>query len=405
MKINILSQWYPPETETRIHILAKHLASKGNSVISITGFPNYPKGKIFPGYKIKWRKWEKMDNVKVLRLPLYPSHDNFPINRILNYLSFAFSASSLGLILVRRADVMWVYHPPLTIGLPALIISKIRRIPFIYEIQDMWPETLLATGMIRNKRVLRILDLFSKLVYSYASAIVVISQGFKLNLVKKGVKESKIHIIPNWADENIYREFENKKYGNSKFKLVYAGNIGKAQALNNLVDASELLISENTLIYIIGDGLEKDTIKSKISEKKIDNIILLDKMPPLNVIRFYEISDALLIHLKKDELFSITIPGKTFAYMACGRPIICAADGEVAKVIEEAKCGIVVPPEDPKKLAEAIEKMANMSIYERIEMGKNGAESYRNKYSQEVSMTKYDSLFNSLNNRKNRTYE
>ena len=402
MKITILSQWYPPETETRIHILAKYLAHKGNSVISITGFPNYPKGKIFPSYKMAWRKWEKMDDVKVLRLPLYPSHDNSPMKRVLNYLSFAFSASFFGLLLVRTADVMWVYHPPLTIAVPALIISKIRRIPFIYEIQDMWPETLLATGMIKNRRFLRIVDLFAKFVYSQASAIVVISSGFKSNLIKKGVKEEKLHIIPNWADEAFYGELKRRNEKNSKFILVYAGNIGKAQDLNNLIDASELLVSDNILIYIIGDGLEKDAIKLGIAQKKIDNIVFLDKMSPAEVIKFYELSDALLIHLKRDELFSITIPGKTFAYMACGRAIICAADGEVGKIIEEAKCGIVVPPGDPKKLANAIEEMASMNINDRDQMGKNGAMVYKNKYSQRVSLAKYDLLFNSLNNEKGR---
>ncbi|MEN6600154.1 MAG: glycosyltransferase family 4 protein [Rectinema sp.] len=405
MKITILSQWYPPETEIRIHILAKYLASKGNSVVSITGFPNYPKGKIFSGYKIKLHMWEEMDKVKVLRLPLYPSHDNSAIKRIINYLSFALSASVISPFFVPMADIMWVYHPPLTIGLPALVLSRIKHMPFIYEIQDMWPETLRATGMIKNNNLLNLIAFAAKHIYSKAAAIVVISDGFKQNLIDKGVPEDKIYVIPNWTDEKIYKKQlsneniilneNNEAY--HKFILVYAGNIGKAQGLDNLIEAAKLIPSDEIIIYLIGEGLEKKQLVEKVKNENLQNIIFLDKMSPNDILKYYQIADALLIHLQRDPLFSITIPGKTFSYMAYGKPIICVAEGEVTRIIDEASCGVVVRPSDPEDLAKAILRLSKMSIDERKSMGENGIRFYDQKYSQQVLLDRYEMLFNKVN--------
>jgi colanic acid biosynthesis glycosyl transferase WcaI len=205
MRILILSQWYLPEPDFKIHLLGRNLAQSGHQVTAITGFPNYPGGQLYPGYRIRWRQWEQRDGVRVLRVPLYPDHSWSGLRRILNYLSFALSASSIGAVLCGRADVMWVYHPPLTVGIPAWWISLLRRIPYVFNIHDMWPETLAATGMLPLSISAKWLGAIARFVYRRAAAITVVSPGFRRNLIEKGVPADKIHVIPNWADEDVYR--------------------------------------------------------------------------------------------------------------------------------------------------------------------------------------------------------
>jgi colanic acid biosynthesis glycosyl transferase WcaI len=187
-----LSQWYFPEPDGKIRVLGKDLAACGHCVTAITGFPNYPSSELFPGYRMRWRQWEKQNDVRVLRVPLYVDHSQSGIKRILNYLSFAMSASLLAPFLYGPADVMWVYHPPLTVGIPAWWIGLLRWVPFVYEIQDMWPETLAAMGMLPSGRAAKILSALARFVYARATAITVISPGFKRNLIEKGVPADKI---------------------------------------------------------------------------------------------------------------------------------------------------------------------------------------------------------------------
>ena len=187
MKTLLLSQLYHPEPEIKVHLLGKGLVARGHHVTAITGFPNYPLGRIYPGYRQHWWHWENKDGVYVLRLPLYPDHSRSSIKRSLNYLSFAVSASLLGPILCGDADVMWVYHPPLTVGIPAWWIGLLRRMPFIFEIQDMWPDTLPVSGMVSNELVLSWLGRLANFIYRRSAAVTVISPGFKRNLVNKGV--------------------------------------------------------------------------------------------------------------------------------------------------------------------------------------------------------------------------
>jgi glycosyltransferase involved in cell wall biosynthesis len=196
----------PPEPESKIHLLARDLVARGHEVTTITGIPNYPSGRVYDGYRVlPWPQIERRDGVRVVRVPLYPDHGHSAIKRVLNYGSFAVAAAIFGPLMSGRADAMWVYHPPLTVALPAWVIAAIRRIPFVYEVQDMWPETLAASGMLRWPPALGLVGRLARFVYRRADRITVISPGFKRNLVAKGVPESKVEVIPNWADEDVYR--------------------------------------------------------------------------------------------------------------------------------------------------------------------------------------------------------
>jgi len=335
----------------------------------------------------------------VLRLPLYPDHSRSAARRILNYISFAASASLMGPVLCGAADVMWVYHPPLTVGIPAWWISLLRHIPFVYEIQDMWPETVVASGMMSSEFVAKWLGGLAQFVYRRATAITVISPGFKCNLVAKGVPPEKIHVIPNWADEDIYRPVPPDpglavQHGLSgRFNIIYAGNMGTAQALSNVIEAADLLRDLPQIQFVfIGDGVEESMLRRRAHERGLQNVRFLGRQLAVEMPRFYALADVLLVHLKRDPLFEITIPSKILAYLACGRPILAAVAGDAADVVRNAGAGVVCYPEDPEALAAAVRKLYTMSPSEREAMGQAGRAAYLANYTRQVLLGWYEEL-------------
>ncbi|RLE40053.1 glycosyltransferase WbuB [Candidatus Woesearchaeota archaeon] len=403
MRVLLLAQWYIPEPDIKIHLLAKDLVARGHQVTSITGFPNYPQGRIYPGYHQRLRQWEDMDGVRVLRLPLYPDHSRSGVKRIINYLSFATSASVLGPLLCGPADVMWVYHPPLTVGIPAWLIGLLRRVPFVYEVQDMWPETLTVTGMMPSRRVARWVSRLARFVYRRAAAITVISPGFKRNLVDKGVPPEKIHVIPNWADEDVYHpvlrdETLAAEHGLAgRFNVVYGGNMGAAQGLQNVIDAATLLRdSPDVQFVLIGDGVDQDVLRQMVQERELDNVCFLGRQPMKDMPRFFALADALLVHLKRDPLFEITIPGKTIAYLACGRPILGVVSGDPADVIRQAGAGVICPQENPATLARTVRELYAMPVEQREAMGQAGRRAFLANYTRQVLVDRYAELLEKI---------
>jgi len=372
-------------------------------VLSITGFPNYPSGKIYPGYRQRLWQWEEMDGVRVLRLPLYPYHGRSGALRAMNFLSFAMSALLLSPLLCGSADILYVYHPPLTVGMPAWGISLLRGVPFVYDIKDMWPETLQATGMMRSKIVYSILDLFAKFIYTRAAAIVVPSPGFRRNLMAKGVAANKIYIIPNWADEKIYQPVPPdsalaKEYGLAgRFNVIYAGNLGLAQALDTVVEAAQQLSDLPEIQFVfIGDGVDETRLRQRVIAHKVKNVRFLGRQPAERIPYFLALADVLLVHLKRDPLFEITIPSKTLAYMACGRPILMAVAGDAAEVIRNAGAGLVCAPQDPKALANTVRTFYMMPAVERERMGQAGREAFLKHYTRHALMDQYEALFTEI---------
>jgi colanic acid biosynthesis glycosyl transferase WcaI len=384
------------------------LADRGHTVTVVTGFPNYPSGKLYQGYRLRWRQWEDRDGVRILRLPLYIDHSRSAVRRVLNYVSFGLSAACLGPALCGPADVMWVYHPPLTIGISAWSISLFRRIRFVYEIQDMWPETLAATGMLSSPRLLKWIGRLAKFIYRRAAAITVISKGFARNLIDKQVPAAKIQIIPNWADEDIYRPVPQsqelaEEFGLAgRFNVIYGGNIGAAQALENVLNAAELLRDEPSIQFVlIGDGMAAATLTEQAAQRELTNVRFIMQQPAQRMPAFFALADVLLVHLKRDPLFEITIPSKTIAYLACGRPILCTVPGDAAEVIDEAAAGLACPPEDPRALAEATRQLFRMSPAAREAMGQAGRRAFLEKFTRRRLVDRYEALFAQVAERSN----
>ncbi len=381
MRILILTQWYPPEPALLMHEMAQELQSLGHQVQVLTGFPNYPNGILSDGYKLRpWQK-EKLDNVNIIRTWLYPDHSKSGLKRVLNYLSFATSAFLLGSFLAKRPDVIFVYHPPLTVAIPAWILSRIWRVPFVYQIQDMWPETLTATGMINNSRVLDMVAKFARLVYSKAAHILVISEGFRKNLLNKGVSRDKISVISNWVDSKAYSPVKrDETYAaelgiENTFNVMFAGNMGKAQALETVVEAAELLKDRPSVRFVmVGDGIAFTHLRELTEKKGLKNVLFLGRFKPQQMPKLYALADALLIHLRDDPLFRITIPHKTFVYMAVQKPIITAVAGNTTFVVEQAKAGLSCQPQNAIALANTVKQMAMMDKETLQKMGDNGRE-------------------------------
>jgi len=378
MRILLLTQWYPPEPQEFLAEMAQSLQALGHEVTVLTGFPNWPSGEVYPGYRIKPWQRETLDGVNLIRVPLYPDHSRSGLKRILNYFSFALSATLLGPWLVRRVDVIHVI-PPVTVAVPAWVLSHLWGISFTHEIQDIWPETLAATGMINNQRVLAAIGRFAQWVYRHSSAIRVITPGFKANLVQKGVPAGKIHVISNWVDTSFYRPVEpdpelSVKLGLAeRFNVMYAGAMGPAQNLETVLDAAKLLEDlPHVQLVLVGDGIERPRLQEIAQARGIRNVTFLGRYPGEAMPSMYALADVLLVQLRDDPLFRITIPHKIFTCMASGKPVLAAVEGDAAAVVESAHTGLTCPPSNSHALAETIRRFYKMSADERNMLGRNG---------------------------------
>ncbi|MGH8104006.1 MAG: glycosyltransferase family 4 protein [bacterium] len=399
MKIAILTQYYPPEPIPRPHELARGLAERGHEVVVITGFPNYPAGKLYPDTRLRLWKWESLDGIRILRLPLYPDHSRSVVRRVLSYGSFAVAAALLGSVMSGPVEVMFAEHPPLTIGLAAWVLGRIRRAPFLYKINDLWPESVEATGMVRSRQVLDLMGRLERFVYRRAAAIAVISPGFKANLVGKGVPPDKVHVIPHWADEFLYRPVPRdpdlaRNVGMAgRFNVVFAGQLGLAQGLGVILDAAEGLSDlADVQFVLIGDGTDAERLRLAAAQRGLKNVHFLGRQPAERMPYFFALADMLLVHLKRDPLFEITIPGKISAYLACGRPILCAVAGDAADAVQHVGAGLVCPPEDPAALSQAVRDLYVMPGEKREAMGRAGRRAFLANYTRALSVTRYEAL-------------
>jgi glycosyltransferase involved in cell wall biosynthesis len=402
VQILILTQWFDPEPAIKGVIFAKELVGQGFDVEVVTGFPNYPGGKLYPGYKIEWIQREVIDGVKVTRLPLYPSHNQNALARLLNYVSFSVSALLYGVLMAKRPDVIYAYHPPLTVGIAASLIRLFKRVPVVYDIQDMWPDSLRATGMVSNYYVLDIVGRICKMVYRSVDHIVVLSPGFKQLLIDRGVPARKIDVIYNWCDQAAMsnpRGIEPNEFpGSDRFTIVFAGNMGKAQALDTVLAAAEIVQTKATNIcfVFIGGGVEVEKLKSFASEKRLHNVCFLEAVPMTEIGAVLCTADALLVHLRKDSLFAKTIPSKTQAYMAVGKPLLMAVDGDAAEMVKEADCGVIAESENPESIADAAIKLYSISSSERNAMGYRGRKYYESHLSLSVGVEKFADVFKTV---------
>ena len=398
-RLILLTQWFDPEPTFKGLLFARALQDRGYNVEVVTGFPNYPGGKVYDGYRIRPSQRETVDGIAVTRLALYPSHDNRTLPRVANYLSFCLSVFLYLTFVARRADILYAYHPPLTVGLAAAMAKLFRRTPTVLDVQDMWPDTLSATGMLDASLPLRIVGAVCRWVYARMTHIVVLSPGFKRLLIGRGVPAEKVTMIYNWADEGaILAAGQNRPVlmpDNGRFRLLFAGNMGLAQNLGVVLDAAKIVAAANDTVdfCFLGGGLETERIRQRARDEQLSCVHFFPKVSMGEVGSYLSAADCLLVNLRPDPLFEITIPSKTQAYMSAGRPIIIAVAGDAATLVEAANAGIAVPPGDANALADAVLKMAALDWQARTDMSKSARNYYANHLSLRCGVSAFDRLF------------
>lgn len=398
MRILFLTQFFQPEPMFKGLPLAKALRDRGHEVEVLTGFPNYPGGRVYDGYKIRpWRR-ETIDGVRVNRVALYPSHDRSASRRMLNYLSFGASAAVLGPWLVRKPDVIYVYNL-VTLGFAARLLRYFKGCRIVLDVEDLWPESVAGSGMMKNAMLLRMLQRWCRSEYASPDRMVVLSPGFKRNLEARSIPGDKIDVVYNWCDETSLpiaaadKDLAQRLGFAGRFNIVFAGTMGIVQSLDTVLAAARRLCQEdpNVLFTFVGGGVDVDRLK-KASEG-LSNVQFLPRQPLEEVGRIFAISDALLVHLADDPLFSITIPSKIQAYMYAGRPILCGIRGDAADLVQQANAGLSFAPEDPNSLVAAIQKLRSMPADDRERMGACGRTYYQKHLALSAGVEQLEAVF------------
>ncbi|MBN1430541.1 MAG: glycosyltransferase family 4 protein [Anaerolineae bacterium] len=401
MYVLLVTLHYYPEPNTKPHDLAVELTKRGHDVTVVTGFPHYPGEQLYEGYRMRLWQWESIDGIRVLRVALFINRNKSAIRRIIYYLSFAFSATVAGTFLVPKPDVIWTYG----IGLPGLFLSKLKQAPYVHEVQDLWPEWGRAAGIGMKNWLFSILEWQEHRIRHSAKAVSTISEGFKRKLIEKGTPEEKISIIPNWANEDNFHPSEpdlelGKREGlYNHFNIMYIGNVGTAQALGVVLKAAEQLRDlRDVQFVVIGDGAEREQLVQQSHIDGLNNVLFLGSRPQNKASGYAAFADVLLIHLKADPAYTITIPSKTYAYLATGRPILAAMTGDAADLIQKHNAGLITSPENAGALAAAVRQFCEMPVLEREKMGQAGRDAFLSNFTRRILVDNYERLFEHVGN-------
>jgi glycosyltransferase involved in cell wall biosynthesis len=355
----------------------------------LTGIPNYPDGVVMPGYRAIRRNRDRTAGFDVLRTPLFPSHDASAIGRALNYVSWAFSAALTGLAQVRAADVTLVYSSPATAALPAMLGRALFGRPYVLIVQDLWPDSVFASGMVRRGASFRIinsiLDGLTRLTYRQASRIAVISPGMAAELARRGVPEAKIGLVYNWTDERVFQPTDpdpsfrpSLGIDPKDFVLMYAGNLGAAQDLGNVIRAVATVSGPRAVhLVMIGEGLEKRSLEQLGRTLAPGRVHVLPARAPEDLPALMAAADFQLVSLRDEDLFRITMPSKVQAALATGSALLVSAAGDAARLVQDARAGLTSPPGDAESLARAIEKAVSCSPEQLQLFRENALQCYR----------------------------
>lgn len=402
MKILIVTQYFWPE-KFIINDLAQGLIDKGYKVTVLTGKPNYPHGKFYSGYGFLKKRHEVYNGINIVRVPLFPRGSSNRLQLFLNYLSFAFFATLLGPFYCRdNYDLIFTYETsPITVGIPAIVLKKIKGALHLFWVQDLWPESIAAAGAINSRLLLQCVDYLVKWIYKSCDLILVQSRQFIQYIENQGIDPLKIEYFPNWAEEL----FENGDISEATlpeemltkgFKVMFAGNIGVAQDFPTILAAAENLkkLLPDVRWIIIGEGRMAGWVREQINKLGLsDTVFLMGARPMETMPYYYSLADVMLATLKRDTNFSMTIPSKIQSYMACGRPIVAALDGEGARVINESGAGLSCPSGDTEALAKVVETFYLMSDNDRLRMGQMGRDYYFNNFQRALLINRLEQKF------------
>lgn len=401
MKILFLTQYCPPEVgapQNRIFEFAKQLKKFGHEVTILTAMPNYPRGEIFEEYRGKKIVKETIDGIDIVRTGIYATKSKDFVKRLRNYLSFTWSSVFSGAKHIEEQDVIITESPPLFLGWSGYVLSKMKRAKFVFNVSDLWPESAEKLGVLHNKAMIKASTWLEEFCYRKAAAVTGQTKGIVDNIVSRGFDKNKVHIITNGVDteffkkENKSEEFRESIGIEDKFAVVYAGIHGIAQGLEVLVDAAEIIKEEKEIqIVFIGEGPEKPMLMNRVKEKKLENVTFLPMQHKKDMPKIIASMDATVVPLKKLDIFKGALPSKMFENLASEIPIVLAVEGEAENLINSAKAGIVVEPENSKEIAEAILRLYKDKEL-REKLGENGREYAIRNFSREAIARKLENI-------------
>jgi len=404
MNVLLVTQYFWPEN-FRINDLAQGLRNRGHQVTVYTGKPNYPGGRFFPGYGLFERGNDAFGGVRVIRVPLIPRGSGSGFRLALNYLSFAFCASMMAPFRVYGDfDVILVYEPsPVTVGLPALVLKGIKGIPLLFWVQDLWPESLIAADAVRARWILAGIERLVRFIYRRCDRILVQSKAFAPEIQRYGIARERITFFPNSAEAiyqplNVEPDAPERTHLPPGFRVMCAGNIGAAQDFGTILGAADRLRDQAEIQWvIIGDGRSRSWVEAEIERRGLGRSVhLLGRHPVESMPRFFALADAMLVTLRRDPILAMTLPSRVQSYLACGRPIVAALDGEGERIIREAGAGIVAGSGNPDRLAEAVLEIYRMSETDRRAMGERGRQYFTQHFERELLLTRLEGWMSEL---------
>jgi glycosyltransferase involved in cell wall biosynthesis len=412
VKILYVSQYFPPEMgapAARASELASHWAQAGHEVSVLTGFPNHPTGVVPAEWRARLRRLiyhEKIGGADIFRTWLWPLPNRKAHERMRNYSSFCVSAALRGLA-IPRPDVIIASSPQLLVGLSGWWIARARQLPFVFEVRDLWPESLAAVGVGSEDSLLyHALGSVAKFLYERANRIVVVSPSFKAHLMRHWlVPAEKIAVVENGVETDLFSPapapaslaLRRQLGAEGKFLMCYIGTMGNAHGLETLLDAAGQLQLQksNAKFLLVGEGAEKERIKTLAQSRGLTNVSFLDQQPREKIPAFISASDACLVLLKKTDVFKTVIPTKMLEFMSCARPVILGVDGQARQIIEDAGAGLVIEPENPAALVSAIHQLsADRELC--VTLGQKGREHILRHFSRARTAEKYIDVLRNL---------
>jgi colanic acid biosynthesis glycosyl transferase WcaI len=405
MNIMFMAQCYAPEDVSAavlITELAIDLVKRGHQVTMVTGAPNYPYGRVFPGYRNRLYGVERLDGVRIIRTWSFISPNTSFWARILHYGTYSATAFYGGL-LAGKPDILVNYSPPLPLGLSAWLLGRLWRVPWVLQLEDLYPGAAVAAGMLNNRAAIAFFTAMERFEYHRATHISLIAQGFRQNLLSRGIPPAKITLIPVWADPDVVRPlprenaFRDQHGLAGKFVVLYAGNIGLTSCLEDILAAAELLAAEPDVRFVIvGEGVKKAELEGVARSKGLENILFLPYQPRDVFPSILAAADLSLVTLNRNSSLT-SLPSKIFNIMASARPIlgVTPPESEIAHLIQEGECGLNVPPEQPESLAEAILKLRPQHDL-LTKMGQNGRSQLETKFSRAQCADMYEHMLMNL---------
>jgi colanic acid biosynthesis glycosyl transferase WcaI len=366
MRVLHLSQYFPPEvgaTQTRAYEMATGLIRAGHQVTMLTEVPNHPQGIIRPEYRGRFWVRETLDGIDVIRVWVKTSPVKTARTRMVFYLSYMVNAALAGLIRARgRYDVLCATSPPLFVGGAALALSKLRRIPLVFEVRDLWPESAVALGELKSSRFIRWATWLEERCYRRARRVIVVTEGIRTRLLERGFPETKLVLIPNGANTDLFcplpeqgQALRDELGMGERFLVIYAGIHGVAQRLETVLEAASRLSGDSRVHFLfVGDGPCKADLLRLKAQLGLGNVTMLGSRPREAIPAFLSAADVALVPLRRLELFKSAVPSKLFDAWACGCPVLLGIDGEARRMLERAQAGLYVEPESAEAMVEAI---------------------------------------------------